>query len=83
MSVDDSRCSHATFAQSRLAAMDPAFAGVLGFEDSIAYSEYVRIAELFGADSLSATTEVVLGLRASYRLRSPPKISVVGWLQYT
>ena len=64
VSVDDSRCSHATFAQSRLAAMDPAFAGVLGFEDSIAYSEYVRMAELFGADSLSATTEVVLGLRA-------------------
>lgn len=62
--VDDERCSHALFAQKQLEAGGCAFSGALGFEDSITYAEYVRMAELFGAESLAATTDVVLGLRA-------------------
>ena len=62
--VSDERVSHAEFAKSELTAGGAPFSGRLGIEDSIAYSEYVKVARAFGTSSLAATTDLVLGLRA-------------------
>lgn len=63
--VDDERKTHAQFAHDVLTKSGAtAFAGKLGFEDSVAYSEFVKLVDVFGADRLAPTTDVVRGLRA-------------------
>ena len=62
--VSDERVSHAQFAKNTLTSDGGVFAGTLGIEDTITYAEFAKTVEVFGSQSLSATTDVVLGLRA-------------------
>ncbi len=64
IAVSDARIAHAKFAKECLVPQGAAFDGKLGIEDSISYSEFVKLAEVFGTGTLAATTDVVVGLRA-------------------
>lgn len=63
--INDDRKSHVHFAREALTHSETAaFDGRLGFEDSITYTEFVDMVEVFGTDHLVPTTDIVYGLRA-------------------
>lgn len=76
--VDDSRTSHAQFALTSLkeeavcndaaiqgeSTEERAFSGRLGIEDSITYSEFVKMVDAFSTKALAPTADVILELRA-------------------
>lgn len=76
--VDESRVSHAKFAFDSLkeqpdvpagelqedSADEGAFPGQLGIEDSITYSEFVKMVDAFTTSNLTPTADVLLELRA-------------------
>ena len=64
LTVDDGRKSHVLFAKDSLGAECGGTAGGLAFEDSVSYAEYASMAESFEAETLIATSDVVMGLRA-------------------
>lgn len=62
--INDDRVAHADFAKAELSVGDVPFSGRLGIEDTITYSEFVKMTQAFDASQLAATTDLVLGLRA-------------------
>ena len=63
--VVDERISHAEFAQVALTRRGAVpFEGILGIEDTFTYAEFVKLVDAVGAQRLSSTTDVILGLRA-------------------
>ena len=72
LDVNDERISHIEFAKRLLMGEGGELEGKLAIEDSIIYAEYAKLAEAIGADSLEATSNVVLGLRA---VKDPSELS--------
>lgn len=64
LDVNDERISHVEFAKRLLTDEDGILEGKLAIEDSITYAEYAKLVEAIGANTLEATSNVVLGLRA-------------------
>ena len=62
--VDDARVAHFAFAREALVSDGAAYEGKLGFEDTITYAEHTRALNVFSAESLVPTSDVVLSLRA-------------------
>ena len=65
IAIDDERKGHAQFAlEALMHSQTDAYDGKLGFEDSITYAEFAKMAEVFGAEHLVSTTDVIRDLRA-------------------
>lgn len=65
IAIDETRVGHFAFAHQVLApGVDGAFAGRLGFEDTVTYAEFVKAAESFGTSGLAPTSDIVRTLRA-------------------
>lgn len=65
IAIDETRVGHFAFAHQVLApGVDGAFAGRLGFEDTVTYAEFVKAAESFGTSGLAPTSDIVRSLRA-------------------
>ena len=62
--VDDERVGHMAFARRILSDADGAIVYRMAIEDSITYAEYAKAVEELGIESLAASTDVVVGLRA-------------------
>lgn len=62
--IDDTRVSHADFAKAELSVGDAPFSGRLGIEDTITYSEFVKVTQAFDPSCMAATSDLVLGLRS-------------------
>lgn len=63
IAISDERVSHARFACDALAGEGAAAQGKLGIEDAVTYDEFVRTADVFGAERIVPTHDVVRGLR--------------------
>jgi Xaa-Pro aminopeptidase len=72
LDVSDERISHIEFAKRLIAGEGDELEGKLAIEDSITYAEYAKLVEAIGVDSLEATSNVVLGLRA---VKDAPELS--------
>ena len=70
--VNDERTTHAQFAREFLAPDGNTFSGKLGIEDTITYAEFAKMADAFDIRALSATTDVVRGLRT---VKTRPEIN--------
>ena len=62
--VNDERVGHMAYAHDAITESGDVVEGRVAIEDSITYAEYVKAVEAFGAESLVATSDVVLELRA-------------------
>ena len=62
--VSDERVGHMVFARQVLEGSGELDAGRMAIEDTITYAEYVKAVEALGIESLAASTDTVVDLRA-------------------